>query len=103
MVDGQYHFPTRKGQNQTFTYDRAQLARLESLLDLLMEGVAKGHFVPTDNPDDCSFCDFADICRANRDPYGRTTSPMAEWSKEQVSFPLRPAVEQPKRVRTFED
>lgn len=103
VVDGQYHFPTRKGQNQTFTYDRLQLAGLEALLELLMDGVAKGHFVPTDDPDDCGFCDFAEICRASRGPYGRIDSPMAEWSREQVSFPLRPAVEQLKRVRTFED
>ncbi len=103
VVDGQYHFPTRKGQNQTFTYDRAKLAGVEALLELLMEGVARGHFVPTDNPDDCSFCDFSDICRASRDPYGKTSSPMAEWSKEQVGIPLRPAVEQLKQVRAFED
>lgn len=103
VVDGQYHFPTRKGQNQTFTYDRLQLSGLEALLDLLMDGVAKGHFVPTDDPDDCSFCDFADICRVRRDAYGKTESPMADWSQEQVSFPLSPAVEQLKRVRAFEE
>lgn len=103
VVDGQYHFPTRKGQNQTFTYDRLQLSGLEALLDLLLEGVAKGHFVPTDEPDDCTFCDFADICRVRRDAYGKTESPMADWSQEQVSFPLSPAVEQLKRVRAFDE
>ena len=103
VVDGQYHFPTRKGQNQTFTYDRVQLTGLEALLDLLMEGVARGHFVPTDDPADCTYCDYADVCRARRNAHGKIDSPMAEWSKEQLESPLRPAAEQLKRVRNFEE
>ena len=103
VVDGQYHFPTRKGQNQTFTYDRVQLTGLEALLDLLMEGVARGHFVPTDDPADCTYCDYTDVCRARRNAHGKIGSPMAEWSKEQLESPLRPAVEQLKRVRSFEE
>ena len=47
--------------------------------------------------------EVAGFGRATRDPWGRVESPMAEWSRQQVTFPLSPAVEQLKRVRTFED
>jgi len=103
VVDGQYHFPTRRGQNQTFTYDRNALAGVRSLLDILLDGVAHGHFVPTDDADDCTFCDFAAVCRAERGEYGKTRSPLADWSREHVNAGLWPAFAHLKRARTFEE
>lgn len=103
VADGQYHFPTRKGQNQTFAYERRQLAGLEALLDLLMEGVANGHFIPTDDPDDCSFCDFAEICRVRHESYGKTRSPLAEWSKQQAESGDSHVFERFRQVRSFEE
>lgn len=102
VVDGQYHFPTRKGQNQSFVYDRGTLAQVATLVDLLLDGVAAGHFVPTDEPDDCTFCDFAEVCRARRGSFGKTDSPLAEWSKEHTNTGLWPAFGHLKRARTFE-
>jgi hypothetical protein len=102
VVDGQYHFPTRKGQNQRFVYDRGTLAQVAELVDLLLDGVAAGHFVPTDEADDCTFCDFAEVCRARRSDYGKTRSPLADWSKEHTNAGLWPAFQQLKKARTFE-
>ncbi len=103
VVDGQYHFPTRRGQNQSFVYDRVQLRAARGLLDIMFDGVAAGHFVPTNEPGDCTFCDFAEICRVRRADFGKITSPLAEWSKEQANLGLWPAFEQLKRARTYED
>ena len=102
VVDGQYHFPTRRGQNEVFVYDRDTLRRAAGLVDLLLDGVAAGQFVPTDEPADCAFCDFAEICRARRGDYGKIESPMAEWSKEHTNLGLWPAFARLKKVRTFE-
>ena len=68
----------------------------------MLDGVAAGHFVPTDDPDDCSFCDFAEVCRVRKGAFGKTSSPLAEWSREHANAGLLPAFEQLKRVRTFE-
>lgn len=103
VVDGQYHFPTRRGQNQSFTYDRLRLASLPDLLNTMLDGVAAGHFVPTDSGDDCKFCDFADICRVSKGEFGRVDSPMAEWSEQLVNVGLWPAFAQLKKTRAWEE
>jgi hypothetical protein len=51
---------------------------VSDLLDL----VANGWFVPTNQSDDCRFCDFTAVCRVTIDPYGKVDSPMADWSRE---------------------
>lgn len=103
VVDGQYHFPTRRGQNQVFVYDRESLSPVGELVALMLDGVAAGRFVPTDTADDCTFCDYAEVCRARRAAFGTTISPLAEWSEEHLNTGLQPAFEQLKRVRLFED
>ena len=103
VVDGQYHFPTRRGQNQAFVYERVKLAGVNRLLDHMLDGVAAGHFVPTDDPDDCTFCDFAEICRARRGAFGKTASPLAEWSKEHTNAGVLPEFEHLKQVRMFDE
>jgi ATP-dependent helicase/nuclease subunit B len=103
VVDGQYHFPTRRGQNQTFTFSRTQLVPVRELLDIMLDGVAEGYFVPTNDPDDCTFCDYAEVCRARRSAWGKTISPLASWSEEHANAGVQPAFSHLKRTRTFED
>jgi ATP-dependent helicase/nuclease subunit B len=103
VVDGQYHFPTRRGQNQSFTYARRDLASVSELLDVMLDGVAAGHFVPTNDSNDCRFCDFSEVCRASRGEWGSTVSPLADWSEQHANTGVQPAFEQLKRARTFED
>jgi len=103
VVDGQYHFPTRKGQNQTFSYTRGDLDRLNGLLEIMLDGVAAGHFVPTDSKDDCTFCDFADVCRVRRGSFNALSSPMADWSSEQADLGQSAHFEQLKLMRAYEE
>jgi len=103
VVDGQYHFPTRRGQNQSFTYPRSALTSVSELLDIMLDGVAAGHFVPTNDAKDCKFCDFSEVCRASQGGWGSTESPLADWSEQHTNTGLQPAFEQLKRSRTFED
>jgi hypothetical protein len=69
----------------------------------MLDGVAAGSFVPTDDADDCRFCDFADICRVGQDGWGKVLSPPAEWSAEHLSVGLSPAFAHLKKVRGFEE
>jgi hypothetical protein len=68
----------------------------------MLDGVAAGHFVPTDDPDDCKFCDFADVCRVRKGAFRKISSPLAEWSREHANAGVQPAFEQLKGVREFE-
>jgi CRISPR/Cas system-associated exonuclease Cas4 (RecB family) len=103
VVSGEYHYPTRRGENQAFVYDRLRLAGVGALLDLMLDTVASGSFVPTERADDCRFCDYAEVCRTRQARFGKVVSPLAEWSEQHLNTGLSPAFEQLKRVRTFED
>ena len=103
VVSGEYHYPTRRGENQAFVFDRLSLTRVAPLLDLMLDTVASGNFVPTERADDCRFCDYAEVCRARPARFGKVVSPLAEWSEQHLNIGLWPAFAQLKRVRTFED
>jgi ATP-dependent helicase/nuclease subunit B len=102
VVSGEFHFPTMRGQNEVMQFDRLRLEGVRALLGTLLDGVAAGAFLPTDDADDCRFCNFAEVCRAHETGYGSVTSPLAAWSEEQANAALWPAFMQFKRARTFE-
>ena len=99
----EYHFPTRRGENELFAFDRFGLAGVDELLGHMLDGVAAGSFVPTDEAGDCTFCDYAEICRVRRGEWGKVTSPLADWAKEHLNTGLSPALVHLKQARTFED
>lgn len=101
VLAGQYHFPTRRGENAVHSYPRALLSGAPELLGHMLDGVAAGAFVPTDSSDDCRFCDYSEICRARTDDWGNVHSPPAEWSGERIGG-LLPAFAHLKKVRSFE-
>ena len=103
VVAGEYHFPTRRGENELHVFPRLDLVGLPTLLGHMLDAAEAGTFLPTDNPDDCRFCDFAEVCRASRDSYGKMHSRMADWSKEYLQMGLSPSFEHLKAVRTFEE
>jgi hypothetical protein len=101
VLAGQYHFPTRRGENAVHSYSRDLLDGAPELLGHMLDGVAAGAFVPTDSSDDCRFCDYAEICRAWTDDWGKVHSPPAEWSVERIGG-LLPSFAYLKQVRGFE-
>lgn len=79
VAAAEYHFPTPRGGNEVARYPREELDGGLGLVDRLLDGVAAGRFLPTENPDDCGWCDYAAACRVRR--RGRSTeSPAAEWA-----------------------
>ena len=103
VVAGEYHFPTRRGENQAFVFSRMALGGLTSLLGHMLDSVATGNFVPTERAEDCQYCDYAEVCRSRTGSFGKVESPLADWSAEHLNAGLWPAFAQLKRVRTFED
>ncbi len=102
VVTGEYHYPTRKGENSIFRYPKLQLAAAGQLLGHMMDGVAAGAFVPTEDPSDCRFCDYAEVCRVRNDGWGDPTSPLAQWSAEHLNTGLQPAFVHLRKVRSID-
>lgn len=82
VARAEYHFPTRRSENHRARYDRQQLRDGLAVITELLDLAARGWFVPTNDAEDCRYCDYATACRVSIDPYAKVTSPLAEWSRE---------------------
>jgi len=102
-VAGEYHFPTRRGENRIVRFEALALKGVGALLDRMLDVVAGGGFVPTDSAEDCRFCDYAAVCRARTTDWGKVVSPLAAWSVEHCALGLHPAFARLRAVRGFED
>jgi hypothetical protein len=85
VARAEYHFPTRRSVNHRARYTSAELSDGLAVIIDLLELVEHGWFVPTNAADDCRHCDYAAVCRAHVGPFGRVTSPLADWSRETTS------------------
>jgi hypothetical protein len=87
LLDGpvrrvEYHFPTRRSENHRVSYGAHELRDGRGVIAELLGMAAAGWYIPTNSTDDCRHCDYAAVCRARTDDYGRVDSPLAEWSRE---------------------
>jgi len=101
VVSAEYHFPTARGLNEVVRFNRLELQGIHGLLELALDGVASGSFVPTDESSDCRYCDFTPVCRARDAGFGDVESPLADWSREYMNAGW-PALAALQRVRGYE-
>lgn len=80
VARAEYHFPTYRGENQRVTYEEKSLRKARGIVNALLDVVAAGRFYPTDDANDCRFCDYREICRVRDATAIRTDSPLAAWS-----------------------
>lgn len=76
----EYHFPTVNGEKRAVAYPPERLARGGDALAALLELAVNGRFVATDDPADCTYCDYAQVCRAQPGRFGGASCDAAEWS-----------------------
>jgi len=76
----EYVFPTQRGQNGRATFERDEVAGGPALLDALLSLVEAGHFLPTEEPSDCGYCDYRCVCRVEGEG-SQAYAPLAEWAK----------------------
>ncbi|HSR43160.1 MAG TPA: PD-(D/E)XK nuclease family protein, partial [Longimicrobiales bacterium] len=76
----EYHFPTPRGRNERYRFSRGVLEDGPGLVENLLDAVARGRFLPTEEPRDCGLCDYRSICRVTETPWGSVESPPAEWA-----------------------
>ena len=82
VARAEYQFPTRRAENHRARYDAAALQGGLRVVDELLTLVARGHFHPTMDRDDCRFCDYQAACRVSVDEHGDVNSPRADWARE---------------------
>jgi hypothetical protein len=101
VVSGEYHFPTLRGEHEIHRFGRATLEGVGEVVGRMLDGVASGQFVPTDDENDCRFCDFAEICRVRQERFGKVHSPLAAWTKERIGTGVSEGVGCLAAVRDF--
>ncbi len=104
VQSSEYHFPTVGGENAALRYSAADLDGGMKLVQHLIEGVREGLFVPTNDPADCRYCDYREVCRFGsiKDSDNADTAPRVEWTRDKGSG-LEPAVGHLLQARQFED
>lgn len=83
----EYHFPTVRGQNESFAYAADELASGLDLVAHLVRLAADGRFPATDDPGDCRFCDYAPVCRVGSvsDGDDKPSAPRIEWTRARMA------------------
>ena len=96
----EYRFPTARADATTVPYESAALAAGGELITAMLDNVAAGRFMPTDERSDCSYCDFRTCCRVTT-LRNDTASPLAAWARGLAPIPdqYRPLVELRSRFR----
>ena len=94
-----YLFPGRKGRNDRKVFTRKEMEPGGEMVGALLDLVRNGQFLPSEDPDDCRFCDYAAVCRVQED--GRKlNSPPAEWARERLA--TEPELLPLRRIRQWE-
>jgi ATP-dependent helicase/nuclease subunit B len=96
----EYHFPTRKGRNEVIGYRQDEVRRGLGLIDRLLDAVAAGRFLATEDGADCGFCDYAPICRHRVEGWP-TETPRADWAKGRLQG--TPEFRERREVRVWEE
>ncbi|HEY0672914.1 MAG TPA: PD-(D/E)XK nuclease family protein [Longimicrobiales bacterium] len=82
----EYRFPTARADNAIVDYDVANLTAGREVISALLDNVAAGRFLPTDDRHDCTFCDFQTCCRVTK-TRNETHSPLAAWANNLAPMP----------------
>ena len=82
----EYRFPTDRGKNEIVAYPAFELDAARTVIDEMLQQVRDGFFIPTTDSGDCTYCDYAVICRVTKDKHDHVkVSPRAQWAKEHAT------------------
>ena len=57
-----YFFPSQKGNGERLVWSAEELTQLGNVLCRLNQIASMGAFLPTQDPDDCKFCEYQPLC-----------------------------------------
>ena len=81
----EYRFPTVRGQNVEVPYGRADFGEAVGIIEGLLQHPAGGEFIPTNDANDCRYCDHRAICRVTDGGWKGPDSPRAAWADEHAA------------------
>lgn len=105
VASAEYHYPTVRGENETIEYPREGLEGGLALVQHILDAVEAGRYLPTENPDDCRFCDYAPICRhgvVDDADDGGDSNRRVEWAAKRVAAE-DPVMRERRSIRAFEE
>jgi CRISPR/Cas system-associated exonuclease Cas4 (RecB family) len=76
----EYRFPKERTLFDRVRLSKADIAQAPMIVGSLLSHLRHGTFLPTDDIEDCAYCDFRDICQVSGERQD-TSSPRAEWGK----------------------
>lgn len=82
----EYRFPTARADGSTVAFHASDLTGGRDLINALLDNVAAGRFMPTDERSDCAWCDFRTCCRVTT-LKTETISPLAAWARTLAPVP----------------
>ena len=83
VADVAYVFPTARGQNEERRFAREALRPGIELLEVMLDQVASGRLLPTNDASDCAICDFRSVCKVSQSGWSYD-SPMAVWGERNM-------------------
>ncbi|MCU0647883.1 MAG: PD-(D/E)XK nuclease family protein [Gemmatimonadaceae bacterium] len=87
----EYRYATARGGGEREAATAADRDALPAVVASLLDAMRDGEFFPTNSAADCAYCDYATICSATRDTFGKTESPRAAWAARAASERDAPA------------
>ena len=100
VADVAYVFPTARGQNEERRFAREALRPGIELLEVMLDQVASGRLLPTNDASDCAICDFRSVCKVSQSGWSYD-SPMAVWGERNML--LLEEYAGLRRIRRWED
>ena len=82
VARAEFQFPSRKAENHRAVFRREGLQQGLRVVNDLLGLLEAGHFYPTNDVEDCRFCDYSAVCRVRVSEYGDVSAPLAEWARE---------------------
>lgn len=105
VASAEYHFPTVKGENDRIPYARERLGDGARLVQYILDAAATGRYLPTEDPGDCRFCDYAPICRhgstVSEEDDRKESNRRVEWAARRMAAG-DPVMDERARIRRFE-
>ncbi|MDQ0884996.1 ATP-dependent helicase/nuclease subunit B [Paenibacillus sp. V4I9] len=69
VVDSAYYFPTERGMGEEVSRSQTRRDDLASLLQAALGSMKQGVFPPTNEPKNCSWCDYRAVCGAHAEHF----------------------------------
>jgi CRISPR/Cas system-associated exonuclease Cas4 (RecB family) len=85
VSQAELRYPTVRGGGEVEVMDPRDREAAPQVVQAMLDAVAAGEFVPTDDVRDCRWCDYQAICRVSVGDFGATSSPRAEWAAKTVA------------------